>query len=219
MVRSIDPTDRWVFWIWYAALVGFTAVMIVTYYEDQHKIHKFEENLPETWNDAAWECSYPVSGTNVQLRFNGAVIQQSDSAKQRSAFSPELRSPCHHCRPEDGNRFDGHEFLVPGYANATGGVSTGLLALRSGIITLGGFYNNADLADVQASRCTSVNPGAHYLLWDDAGSELHICYCRLGTEYCGDPMLTDGDSALNCVGGSTVTANDCSSCSPGDQLC
>ncbi len=220
MAGSTDSPNRWVLGAWFAGMFAFTIVAITIYYDNEKHIKKLQASLPESWPEAAWECSYPPLGP-AQTLFKGSVLEQSTEAQDRNAFTPELRSACHHCRPEGGNRLDGHELLVPGGANATAGVSAAVLALRSGILTLGGFYNNANAPEVQAARCASADRGSFYMVWDDGGSELFVCYCRSGTEYCGDALFTDGASELNCVGASTTgLAMDCGDCGMGvDQLC
>lgn len=220
-----DYADRALLAVWWAAMLGFTIVAITTYYDNENHIKKLEAELPQTWPEEAWECRRPVNGVNIQTLFKGEVLQQSAAAKDRDAFNPNLRTACHHCRAE-GNKRNGHELLIPAGANATAGLSASVLGIRSGILTLGGFFNNANLGDARAARCSATDGGSFYLVWDDAGSTLQTCYCRLGVESCGDPMLTSGAPALNCVGGGptlpvsfSTIAKDCSSCAPGDQLC
>lgn len=221
MADTTALTERYLMVAWYAFATAITIVAMTTYHSNEKHIKELEAALPtQTWSDAAWECSRPASGSNVQVLFKGAVLRQSSAAQDRAAFSPQLRSACHSCRGAAGKFADGRELLVPGGGNATNGVVASTVASRSGLVTLGGFYNNAVGADQQAARCGSADRGSFYLVWDDAGAALHTCYCIGGTEMCGDAMFTSGDGELNCVGGSTVLPTDCSGCVDGsDRLC
>jgi len=221
MAGATAFSEKGILAAWYVFAIAITAVAITTYHSNEKHIKALENALPtQTWSSDAWECSRPVDGNNIQTLFKGSVIQQTPEARDRAAFSPQLRTACHTCRGNDGKYVDGHELVVPASANATAGLNAATLASRSGIVTLGGFYNNAAPADAQAARCASTTRGAFYLVWNDASSELFMCYCMSGTEFCGDAMLTDGDPKLNCVGGSnTGLPTDCSGCVAGDMLC
>lgn len=199
---------------------AFTITMMISYHSNETTLKHIERESTQTWDEAAWECRSPVNGNNVQMNFKGALIQQLPGAQDHLAFAPELRSACHHCRAENGNREDGHELFIPGGANATVGISAALLSSRTGILTLGGFYNNALAAEVRVARCANTNSGSFYIVWDDSASRPHICHCRAGTEYCSDAMLTNGEAGLNCIGGSTSgLPTDCTGCSDALRLC
>lgn len=217
MAASKDPLDWIIVSMWIMSMAAFTVVTLIDWNENRAKLKAIENAETRTWDEAAWTCRSPVGGANAQIEFKGALIQQTSAAQDRLAFAPELRSACHSCRAENGNRGDGYEMFVPGGANATVGISAAMLAMRAGLLTVGGFYDTSVPADAIAARCTSGDAGSFYLVWNTAAP--HICFCRAGTEHCSDPMLGNGDASLNCVGGSTVTATDCSACAPGNQLC
>lgn len=220
MAPSKDPTDWCVVLAFIVAMGVFTALMAVDYHQNESALKHIVANTARTWDESAWECRSPVSGNNVQMNFKGSLIQQTSGAKDHLAFAPELRSACHHCRAENGNRVDGHELFIPGGANATVGISAAILSTRSGLLSLGGFYNNAVPADARVARCAVANAGSFYVVWDSGVSRPHMCYCRAGVEHCSDAMFTGGEAGLNCVGGSTSgLPKDCSGCSDSTRLC
>lgn len=220
MAASKDPMDWCIVFAWLMAMVAFTTVMTVDYYKNETTLKHITTDTSRTWDDAAWECRSPVSGSNAQMNFKGSLIQQLPGAQDRLAFAPELRSACHHCRAEDGNRMNGHELFIPGGANATVGISAALLSSRTGLLSLGGFFNNALPADARVARCATADTGSFYIVWDNGAARPHICHCRSGVEYCSDSMLTSGEAELNCVGGSTSgLPTDCSGCSDALRLC
>ena len=216
--------------VWVAALLALTIYAAVRVSKNKDSLNKIETDLNVVWPSEAWECRNPgpIPSIQQQMRFKGMQVTLADNVRDTQIFDPALRAPCMTCRSEDSSHFSTYPILetyMPRDVFAED-VSAGGVFTRDGRITTGGFFNTAS-APLISDRCGSSNFNSFYVVFRDASSTVHVCYCRqvaggsIGVESCSDGLLRDGDVALNCVGGDGSASDTCADCDPGTegQLC